>query len=344
MRKSSRGNPYHWPAGSPKGGQFAPSNSQGLCNESYYPDEYYEKKTAYRNGDMSKEEFTEYADGQKEYQKKMVEQLFNKKIDDTPRNHRVKTDFKPAKTVREAEDYARGMGVTPFYKGMNVDVCNAINQSVAETFKEFPQARNEIHVVGSAQAINRKYKAELQDALYDYLREKNPGTPDYFLEQGAKRSASRCIGRIPSNRFAHHRCGEVNCPDPGVKDCVERYSGIYVNDRYTSNVKLFSEAIENDVKCGFHPEGCYTMKSVIDHECGHAIDYAYGLSGSNSEINSEAISHKHEEVKNGLSEYGASNIREFIAEAWSEYKNNPHPREIATKVGGAMSALGEKDE
>ena len=38
-------------------------------------------------------------------------------------------------------------------------------------------------------------------------------------------------------------------------------------------------------------------------------------------------------VKNNLSEYATSNSGEFFAEAYSEYLNNPKPREIAKKIG-----------
>ena len=34
-----------------------------------------------------------------------------------------------------------------------------------------------------------------------------------------------------------------------------------------------------------------------------------------------------------LSTYASTNIREFIAECWSEYRNNPNCREIAKKIG-----------
>lgn len=38
-------------------------------------------------------------------------------------------------------------------------------------------------------------------------------------------------------------------------------------------------------------------------------------------------------VTNNLSAYGSYNEAEFLAEAYSEYKNNPEPRPIAKKVG-----------
>jgi hypothetical protein len=43
-----------------------------------------------------------------------------------------------------------------------------------------------------------------------------------------------------------------------------------------------------------------------------------------------------DEIGENLSRYGAKNIAEFIAEAYSEYVNNPDPREIATLIGGIV--------
>ena len=51
IRKSSRGNPYHWPAGSSKGGQFAPKGTIGTVILSECNEREYEMRTKYRNGD-----------------------------------------------------------------------------------------------------------------------------------------------------------------------------------------------------------------------------------------------------------------------------------------------------
>ena len=51
-----------------------------------------------------------------------------------------------------------------------------------------------------------------------------------------------------------------------------------------------------------------------------------------------------EQITDGLSEYAWNNtnkepIGEFIAEAWSEYCNNPKPRKIAKTVGDRIMEL-----
>jgi hypothetical protein len=40
-----------------------------------------------------------------------------------------------------------------------------------------------------------------------------------------------------------------------------------------------------------------------------------------------------DDIEKGLCRYALTDKREFIAEAWSEYTNNPRPRAMAKKVG-----------
>ncbi len=46
-----------------------------------------------------------------------------------------------------------------------------------------------------------------------------------------------------------------------------------------------------------------------------------------------------DKAKEALSLYAMKNKNEFIAEAWSEYLNNPKPRPIAQKIGGIMERI-----
>lgn len=94
-------------------------------------------------------------------------------------------------------------------------------------------------------------------------------------------------------------------------------------------------SLRRDVQVGFHPPGTDTEKGVIDHEMAHVLDIWYGLS-NNRKINAIWDKHFTKEIKSGLSEYALENEREFIAEAWSEYKNSPNPRPISVEVGQAI--------
>ena len=95
------------------------------------------------------------------------------------------------------------------------------------------------------------------------------------------------------------------------------------------------------VESKFHPIGCDTVKSVIDHEMGHQIDYL--LDASNDPyiqaLHSALTMQGKAAMCEALSKYANENIREFIAEAWSEYMNNPEPRSTAREVAERLLTL-----
>ena len=114
------------------------------------------------------------------------------------------------------------------------------------------------------------------------------------------------------------------------------------------NENNFDESDQkHNVETKWHPEGCDTKKSVMDHEFGHAIWFKLGLNKKfrkNERYSWEELSPLQKYiknqmymgklyVKNNLSQYASTNPSEFFAEAFSEYLNNPHPRKIAAEVG-----------
>ena len=93
-----------------------------------------------------------------------------------------------------------------------------------------------------------------------------------------------------------------------------------------------TKALKHDVSVGWHPLGCDTLKSLFDHEAAHQLDELLELSrGSDILVYHATLSPK--AIEEGLSRYATKNTKEFIAEAWAEYRNNTKPRPIAKKVG-----------
>jgi hypothetical protein len=109
-------------------------------------------------------------------------------------------------------------------------------------------------------------------------------------------------------------------------------NGITVNNRQAKNAAAMAQSLKRDVKSGWHPVGCDTIKSVIDHEYGHQVDRLIGLA-EDGDFLKYYNSLSRDDIAQGLSRYALTNKREFIAEAWSEYTNNPRPRAMAKKVG-----------
>ena len=235
-----------------------------------------------------------------------------------------------ATTISEAEDVARGLGLNVSYKGVDLDVANEMNASFSRGLQYCPKISDKLKSVGSGQDINRLYKQALVDKYMQsdsvqQLRDVFNMSDEKILER-AKKWASKSVGRIKGNTYAFAR-GRGATSELAIK-----FSGVFVNDAYGGNKAKFLADLADDVKKGFHPVGCDTIKSVFDHEMGHQIDYAVGLR-DRADILQLWHSLTATEIIDGLSRYGSKNIGEFIAEGYAEYLNNPAPRKIATQIG-----------
>ena len=108
----------------------------------------------------------------------------------------------------------------------------------------------------------------------------------------------------------------------------------------------YDKALENgiqQVERKWHPDGCSTVKATFDHEFGHQLDDWLGV-GKQKSIQALFDSRSTEGLTAELSEYAWNNhnsnrYSEMIAEAWSEYCNNPTPRPIAVEVGETIERL-----
>ena len=116
--------------------------------------------------------------------------------------------------------------------------------------------------------------------------------------------------------------------------------GIRFNEKFGTKSGL-EEGMKRCVDTNYHPENCTTLKSVVDHEFGHVIDYAIRDKEIKPDSYKDLIVYYHslqkDDIKKGLSRYATENFKEFIAEGYSEYKNNPQPREMAQKIGTLLT-------
>ena len=93
-----------------------------------------------------------------------------------------------------------------------------------------------------------------------------------------------------------------------------------------------------------------TLKGSIDHELGHVLDLSKNFAISNdSRIVSLYNKHTNKKVigtkdsmRSVLSSYAEKNKREFLAEAWSEYRNSSNPRPVAKTVGSIVEEYMKK--
>ncbi len=231
--------------------------------------------------------------------------------------------FTEAQNIQEANDYAKNVLGIPDadYKGVDIKIANEWNKSLTDTFNKFPELKGNFDMVGSTQAVYKKefdylVNKRLTDAknIFDRLGYSDAQRLDY-----AKKWAKKYATKTPPRTYAY----SINK--------AKMNNGIFVNNKYT--YKNAINYLESDVINKFHPIGCDSFKSVADHEIGHQIDDLLKI-GKNDDINKIFIdSLRQGNVADSLSEYALKGKSEFVAEAWSEFVNNPNPRSIASQVG-----------
>jgi hypothetical protein len=112
-------------------------------------------------------------------------------------------------------------------------------------------------------------------------------------------------------------------------------SGIIINGRSMNQQDILNDLVYGEM-VGFSPKGCNSIKSVVDHEIGHVLDRLLGLTES---YEFRCLLNRYDVyyLYHNLSQYCVMNNmiapREVIAEAYSEYCNNPSPRRVATEIG-----------
>ena len=249
--------------------------------------------------------------------------------DHTTKNIPEKYQLK-AKTVADAEvEIAKNLGVTSNFKGFtkkDLPQIQDLYHCVAEHFDKHPDLKQKIHFVGSMQGRREIYEGH----LYEYFKNQHPTAGEDYWKKKAKDWAKRM--KISSGTYAVSSRGSQ----------YDDLNGVSFNAMFRG--EKLKKSLDNDVKNKWHPEKCNTVKAVFDHELGHKMDEALGLRTDSEflKIFNEAEKQGKDYIKDNLSEYAYKQSyksgnydpkAEFIAEAWSEYLNNPQPRDIAKAVG-----------
>lgn len=238
-------------------------------------------------------------------------------------------EFMPAKDIKEAKQYAKSnFDCEADFTGLDIRAVNEMNKSIATHIDMFPELKDNFGFVGSAQACNTLRKSAWEDYYYNknFDTYERLGKDEGFKRRQAKKAAARTVGK------SHGEWAWSYSPEEWYPD--SHLGGICMNKSMWAP-KAFDQQIESlkyNVETEYHPIGCDTVKSIFDHEIGHQLDSLLSIR-SDSEFIAYYGGLSRDEVKSGLSGYAVSNDAEFIAEAWSEYQNNPNPRAHAQFVG-----------
>jgi hypothetical protein len=251
-------------------------------------------------------------------------------------------------SIKEAEEYAVNMGFArnARYSGLSLEAANALNESMHENIKRVPALKNKMSFIGSSSEQRQIYT----DSLYKKITEMDFGDVSKMTQDDKSKYAGAAVNiaskklKMPRNTFAAHGDG------PSFRD--HGVDGIALNDMFwfnDSDIGDLKKRLPELVEKKFHPDHCDTIKSIIDHEVGHAIDKRATERVMGQISNQDEIIEMYRMIpfmgmRNGLSEYARKDIGEMVAEGWAEYVNSPEPRPIAKKIGDLIIKLHGGEE
>ena len=214
-----------------------------------------------------------------------------------------------------------------------METANEWNRGLKDSFDRFPELKKNFGFVGEA----HERRTIIRDRVREFFEtEWSRKYPNWNDKERKKDAWNQADGWIRSQIKISKNTSAINYAkiDHNIYRNME---GVSVNKEYGKSKTYFIESLKKDVESKHHPVGCDTIRSVLDHEVGHALDTLLGISKM-SEVQKLIISLTNEQITTNLSRYswknGNSNPhREFIAEAWAEYCNNPNPRPIAKTIG-----------
>lgn len=226
-----------------------------------------------------------------------------------------------AKSIEQAEEYARSLGIKDVdYKGLDLKVVNEVNRSMHDNFELFPEMMGHVDFAGSEDHYNDRVIQMFADELFKKIRamKENARMSDAQLRKAALNTAKQHAPTLSGRYLGAAGSGHIN--------------GLVVNPRW--GYAEMSKAVKHDERIGFHPKGCGTVKAVYDHEFGHILSAYFDLT-KDPELLIAWERARMEPDLWGVSGYarGKGIISEWIAESWSEYRNNDTPTPSAITVG-----------
>lgn len=269
---------------------------------------------------------------------------------ETPEMPMLEEDFIPATNISGSNAYAKNILGIPHadYKGVSLEAANEWNRGVTDNFRKFPELKDQFGFVGESHARNAAMKEKYKELYFQekradferQIRAKLPNASPEEIREITENTLEEYSNRYWQKNYGKHlkvpKLAVAQSYTP-IEEWCQEFAGITVNKDHVKDYSDFLKRSERAVAAKYHPVGTETLKATLDHEIGHQLDSMLDLR-TDSVILDLWGKLSHEQITEGLSVYAWNNtnpqpIREFIAEAWSEYCNNPAPRPIAKKVG-----------
>ncbi len=211
-------------------------------------------------------------------------------------------------SVSEAETFAKEeLGFRRTDLG-DFDLASAreVNASLDALRTKYPQVDG-LDYLGSIQSRNATLKAEQPQVAAQ--------NPDVVAEPTA---------------------GEVAVTLKGAGDM----SGISFNERWVSDFSTAQARMRLDEAAGFSAQGAGSMRGVVAHEFGHAVENHLRHTGDYYQVAGKVIDdvtvHGGNWITENVGFYAKTSPQELFAELFAEYQCSEYPRETAQKLGLAI--------
>lgn len=219
------------------------------------------------------------------------------------------------------------------FSDYDVEIAYSMEEAVKDAKKDFPDL--DIKYIGSIDSQVAGIRKELID-FYSrmFLSIPNTGWSKEDIERAARHNADKYIDFVKLNDTKGVFAWSLTVPESGdpTGGGLSKYNGIAINKEYASDSAGFKKAKAREVAIKHKPLGCDTPRATMDHELGHEIDKLLDANCDPEIIGMYQKMMADGDAEEKLSGYSKTNIKEFIAECYSEYRNNPSPREYSRKV------------
>lgn len=214
-----------------------------------------------------------------------------------------------------------------------------IHKSVSETLKMFPDI--DLCFVGSIQSRNQHIERNLEKMYLDTYRSFYPEASEEELMPFVRQHVAEDMKGLEPGDGTIAQSLFVAMPQEGNDDIIARFNGISINEQYGGDYNYFTDVRQSDVQAKWKPAGCDTPRATVDHELGHQIAK---LTNAHNDIVIQKMYSDFMKLNNtqrgeALSGYAGESIHEFIAEGWSEYRNNPNCRTLAMNIANRLFDL-----
>ena len=190
--------------------------------------------------------------------------------------------------------------------------------------KKYPYMRSRMNYFGTLNGF-----INCQDTI---LRESLP--PNY-VQMGVAQMVDQSLDQMCENvRGCFRQNGLAVAVTVPVGSVV--IGAVMVNG-FSFHQQSIMQTLAQGEAMGHSPKGCKSVKSVVEHEIGHVLDNLLGIQQHPA---FQALLRQCNQyyIATNLSQYAATSPMEMVAEAYSEYCNNPNPRPLATQIGQLIDA------